>query len=138
MCVCVRVDVCVSVCACERVCACVSVCLCERVCLCENVCERECVCMRLCVYEIIPDRIEAGTIMIAGAITGGSITLENDASCYLASVVDKLRETGVEIKVPDASKNTPGRVKNGECIVKKRWEHQSGKYYYITVPWHAY
>ncbi|MCR4290093.1 MAG: UDP-N-acetylglucosamine 1-carboxyvinyltransferase, partial [Candidatus Scalindua sp.] len=35
-------------------------------------------------YEIIPDRIEAGTIMIAGAITGGNITLENDASCYLA------------------------------------------------------
>ena len=39
-------------------------------------------------YEIIPDRIEAGTIMIAGAITGGNITLENDASCYLASVID--------------------------------------------------
>jgi UDP-N-acetylglucosamine 1-carboxyvinyltransferase len=69
-------------------------------------------------YEIIPDRIEAGTIMIAGAITGGSITLENDASCYLASVIDKLREAGVDIKVPDAGKNTLGRVKNGECIVK--------------------
>ncbi|NOR64604.1 MAG: UDP-N-acetylglucosamine 1-carboxyvinyltransferase, partial [Candidatus Scalindua sp.] len=69
-------------------------------------------------YEIIPDRIEAGTIMIAGAITGGSITLENDASYYLASVIDKLREAGVDIKVPDAGKNTPGRVKNGECIVK--------------------
>jgi len=69
-------------------------------------------------YEIIPDRIEAGTIMIAGAITGGNITLENDASYYLASVIDKLREAGVDIKVPDAGKNTPGRVKNGECIVK--------------------
>jgi UDP-N-acetylglucosamine 1-carboxyvinyltransferase len=69
-------------------------------------------------YEIIPDRIEAGTIMIAGAITGGSIVLENDASCYLASVIDKLREAGVDIKVPDAGKNTPGRVKKGECIVK--------------------
>lgn len=69
-------------------------------------------------YEIIPDRIEAGTIMIAGAITGGSITLENDASCYLASVIDKLREAGVDIKVPDFGKNIPGRVKNGECIVK--------------------
>jgi len=69
-------------------------------------------------YEIIPDRIEAGTIMIAGAITGGSVTLENDASCYLASVIDKLREAGVDIKVPDAGMNIPGRVKNGECIVK--------------------
>jgi len=69
-------------------------------------------------YEIIPDRIEAGTIMIAGAITGGSITLENDSSCYLASVIDKLREAGVDIQVPDAGMNTPGREKSGECTVK--------------------
>ncbi|MCR4345423.1 MAG: UDP-N-acetylglucosamine 1-carboxyvinyltransferase [Candidatus Scalindua sp.] len=69
-------------------------------------------------YEIIPDRIEAGTIMIAGAITGGNITLENDASCYLASVIDKLREAGVDIKVPDFGMNIPGSVKSGECTVK--------------------
>lgn len=68
-------------------------------------------------YEIIPDRIEAGTIMIAGAITGGSIALENGASCYLASVIDKLREAGVDIRVHDAGKNTPDHVKNGECVV---------------------
>ncbi len=69
-------------------------------------------------YEIIPDRIEAGTIMIAGAITGGSITLENDASCYLASVIDKLREAGVDIKAPDALKGPHDSAKNGECTVK--------------------
>ena len=69
-------------------------------------------------YEIIPDRIEAGTIMIAGAITGGNITLENDASCYLASVIDKLREAGVDIEMPDAGVNTPGSVSSGECTVK--------------------
>ena len=69
-------------------------------------------------HEIIPDRIEAGTIMIAGAITGGNIVLENDASCYLASVIDKLREAGVDIKITDADKNTPGRVQSGECLVK--------------------
>ena len=69
-------------------------------------------------YEIIPDRIEAGTIMIAGAITGGNITLENDASCYLASVIDKLREAGVDIETPDAGVNTPGSVSSGECTVK--------------------
>ena len=69
-------------------------------------------------YEIIPDRIEAGTIMIAGAITGGNITLENDASCYLASVIDKLREAGVDIETPDAGMNTPGSVSSGECTVK--------------------
>ncbi len=69
-------------------------------------------------YEIIPDRIEAGTLMIAGAITGGNIILENDASCYLASVIDKLREAGVDIKVPDADQSTSGLARDGECIVK--------------------
>lgn len=48
-------------------------------------------------YEIIPDRIEAGTFMIAGAITGGDIILENVRPEHLGSVIDKLREIGVEI-----------------------------------------
>ncbi len=69
-------------------------------------------------YEIIPDRIEAGTIMIAGAITGGRIVLENDASCYLASVIDKLREIGVDIEETASGSLTTGVVNNSECIVK--------------------
>ncbi|MBE7545541.1 MAG: UDP-N-acetylglucosamine 1-carboxyvinyltransferase [Planctomycetia bacterium] len=48
-------------------------------------------------YEIIPDRIEAGTFMIAGAITRGDITLENVRPEHLGAVIDKLREIGVEI-----------------------------------------
>ena len=48
-------------------------------------------------YEIIPDRIEAGTFMIAGAITKGNITLENVRAEHLGAVLDKLREIGVEI-----------------------------------------
>lgn len=48
-------------------------------------------------YEIIPDRIEAGTFMIASAITGGDITLENARPEHLGAVIDKLREIGVEI-----------------------------------------
>ena len=48
-------------------------------------------------YEIIPDRIEAGTFMIAGAITRGDITLENVRAEHLGAVLDKLREIGVEI-----------------------------------------
>lgn len=47
-------------------------------------------------YEIIPDRIEAGTFMIAGAITRGDITLENARQEHLGAVIDKLREIGVE------------------------------------------
>lgn len=48
-------------------------------------------------YEIIPDRIEAGTFMIAGAITRGSILLENVIAEHLTTVIDKLKEIGVEI-----------------------------------------
>ncbi|MEE9575355.1 MAG: UDP-N-acetylglucosamine 1-carboxyvinyltransferase [Gammaproteobacteria bacterium] len=69
-------------------------------------------------YEIIPDRIEAGTFMIAGAITGGSIILENDASCYLASVIDKLQEIGVDIQSSSACNEMADVSGNGECIVK--------------------
>lgn len=50
-------------------------------------------------YEIIPDRIEAGTFIIAGAITKGNITLENVRAEHLTSVIDKLREIGVEISI---------------------------------------
>ena len=69
-------------------------------------------------YEIIPDRIEAGTIMIAGAITGGKIVLENDASCYLASVIDKLREAGVGIQETNPGGLTTDRANYSECIVE--------------------
>ncbi|HHT9105457.1 MAG TPA: UDP-N-acetylglucosamine 1-carboxyvinyltransferase [Candidatus Wujingus californicus] len=48
-------------------------------------------------YKIIPDRIEAGTFMIAGAITRGNILLENVIAEHLTAVIDKLREIGVEI-----------------------------------------
>jgi UDP-N-acetylglucosamine 1-carboxyvinyltransferase len=48
-------------------------------------------------YEIIPDRIEAGTFMIAGAITKGEITLENVRNDHLVATIEKLREIGVEV-----------------------------------------
>jgi UDP-N-acetylglucosamine 1-carboxyvinyltransferase len=48
-------------------------------------------------YEIIPDRIEAGTFLIAGAITRGDITLENVRVDHLGAVLDKLKEIGAEI-----------------------------------------
>ncbi|RKY72371.1 MAG: UDP-N-acetylglucosamine 1-carboxyvinyltransferase [Candidatus Latescibacterota bacterium] len=48
-------------------------------------------------YSIIPDRINTGTYMVAAAITGGNILLENTDLNLLKSVVAKLREIGVEI-----------------------------------------
>lgn len=70
-------------------------------------------------YEIIPDRIEAGTFMIAGAITGGSIALENSISRHLTSVIDKLQEIGVDIQISTAGKESPDGAKNDECMIKR-------------------
>jgi UDP-N-acetylglucosamine 1-carboxyvinyltransferase len=49
-------------------------------------------------HTIIPDRIEAGTFLVAGAITGGSLELTGCAPEHLTSIISKLRETGVEIR----------------------------------------
>ncbi|MGB2706438.1 MAG: UDP-N-acetylglucosamine 1-carboxyvinyltransferase [Candidatus Omnitrophota bacterium] len=43
-------------------------------------------------YTIIPDRVETGTYMVAGAITGGDIFLKNARAAHLFAVTDKLRE----------------------------------------------
>ena len=48
-------------------------------------------------HTIIPDRIEAGTCMVAGAITRGSVIIEGAIFEHLQAVVDKLEEAGVEI-----------------------------------------
>jgi UDP-N-acetylglucosamine 1-carboxyvinyltransferase len=49
-------------------------------------------------HTIIPDRIEAGTFLVAGAITKGSLELTGCVPEHLTSVIAKLRETGVEIR----------------------------------------
>src|SRR6202795_728822 len=49
-------------------------------------------------HTIIPDRIEAGTFLVAGAITNGALELTNCAPEHLTSGIAKLRETGVEIR----------------------------------------
>ena len=52
-------------------------------------------------YSIIPDRIEAGTLLIAGAITGGEVVLKEILPHHLGIVLAKLREMGMEIDVKD-------------------------------------
>ena len=49
-------------------------------------------------YTIIPDRIEAGTYMVAAAMTGGDVFIENAISEHLKPVVAKLQEAGAEIE----------------------------------------
>lgn len=51
--------------------------------------------------EIIPDRIEAGTYLCAGAITNSAITLTNIDALYLESILDKLRSMGYGIETKE-------------------------------------
>ncbi|WP_249869316.1 UDP-N-acetylglucosamine 1-carboxyvinyltransferase [Oceanobacillus saliphilus] len=48
-------------------------------------------------HAIIPDRIEAGTFMVAAAITGGNVLIENAVSEHLRSVISKLEEMNVTV-----------------------------------------
>jgi UDP-N-acetylglucosamine 1-carboxyvinyltransferase len=50
-------------------------------------------------HTVIPDRIEAGTFLIAGIATGGDVTVLNATADHLPNFVDKLREMGAEVEV---------------------------------------
>lgn len=52
-------------------------------------------------YAIIPDRIEAGTYMIAAAISGGEILVENVIPTHLHPIIAKLQETGAIVEETD-------------------------------------
>jgi UDP-N-acetylglucosamine 1-carboxyvinyltransferase len=54
-------------------------------------------------HRIIPDRIEAGTFLIAAAITGGDVTIKGCDASHLTSVVGKLIEAGLRIEIPNAT-----------------------------------
>jgi len=54
-------------------------------------------------HRVIPDRIEAGTFMVAAAITNGDVTLENVDLSHMLAVVDKLREIGVIVTADGAN-----------------------------------
>ncbi len=48
-------------------------------------------------HHIIPDRIEAGTFMVAAAITKGDVVIENAVPEHMTALISKLQEMGVEI-----------------------------------------
>jgi UDP-N-acetylglucosamine 1-carboxyvinyltransferase len=50
-------------------------------------------------HTVIPDRVEAGTFLVAGAITGGDLTIANCAPEHLGAVVAKLEQAGVPIEI---------------------------------------
>ncbi|MBA6412987.1 UDP-N-acetylglucosamine 1-carboxyvinyltransferase [Parahaliea sp. F7430] len=52
-----------------------------------------------CTYDVMPDRIETGTYLVAAAATRGSITLRDTCPEYLEVVLQKLEEAGAKLEV---------------------------------------
>src|SRR5690606_34980409 len=54
-------------------------------------------------HTIVPDRIEAGTLLIAGAITGGQVTVDDCEPSHLLALFDKLQESGFSVRTEAGS-----------------------------------
>ena len=55
-------------------------------------------------HAVIPDRIETGTFLVAGAITGGELLVTDCEPKHLGAVIDKLKECGVDIRCEGSGK----------------------------------
>src|SRR5690606_39543527 len=62
-------------------------------------------------HDVIPDRIETGTYLVAAAMTGGEVRLRNARPDLLLAVLEKLREAGAEIE-------------SGENWIRLRMKHR--------------
>lgn len=62
-------------------------------------------------HRLIPDRIEAGTLAIAAAITAGDVVLRNVVPAHLLALRAKLAEMGVALDSDDAAPGRPGRLR---------------------------
>jgi UDP-N-acetylglucosamine 1-carboxyvinyltransferase len=65
-------------------------------------------------HRINPDRIEAGTFLIAGAITGGDLNVDSCEPAHLGALIAKLEECGVRLDVGKESI----RVRSGDTALK--------------------
>jgi UDP-N-acetylglucosamine 1-carboxyvinyltransferase len=52
-------------------------------------------------YEVLPDRIESGTYLVAGAISRGHVRIKNTRPDHLDAVIGKLQEAGAKVGVGD-------------------------------------
>jgi UDP-N-acetylglucosamine 1-carboxyvinyltransferase len=53
--------------------------------------------LHACEHRVLPDRIETGTFLVAGAITGGRVRVEGAEPAHLDAVIAKLRESGATV-----------------------------------------
>ncbi len=71
-------------------------------------------------HRIIPDRIEAGTFLVAGGITGSEIEIVECVPNHLSSVIDKLREAGVKIEAEANRIRVRGaELKSADVVTKE-------------------
>ena len=70
-------------------------------------------------HTIIPDRIEAATLMVAAAITRGEVLLDNVRLDHMTAVIEKLHEMGVRVEeTPVGVRVTvPGELQASDCIM---------------------
>jgi len=64
--------------------------------------------LRGAMHVIIPDRIEAGTMVLAALITGGDILIKNVQYHHLGALIDKLKEAGAHLSYADGSLHVKG------------------------------
>lgn len=67
-------------------------------------------CLHGTSYTIIPDRIEAGSYMVAAAITGGDLLVKNVIADHLKPLIAKLEECGVEIREEGGNLRVKGNL----------------------------
>ena len=52
-------------------------------------------------YDVLPDRIESGTFLVAAAITGGNVKIKDTRPEMLESILEKLEEVGADLEIGD-------------------------------------
>jgi len=68
--------------------------------------------------SVIPDRIEAGTFLIAAGITGGDVLVRGCEPGHLDALISKLRATGMDIEILDGAMRAVGKEKVRSVDIK--------------------
>lgn len=84
-------------------------------------------------HTVIPDRIEAGTLLMAGAITGGDVVVENLRADHLVVVLDLLREMGARLELSRESSEVAGTLTPGSSPAG-RGEHAMSCRVWVDQP----
>ncbi len=74
-------------------------------------------------YAVLPDRIETGTYLVAGAMTGGRVRVRNACPGDLEAVLDKLAQSGAEVTLGDDWIEVDGRGQRPRAVSLKTSPH---------------